>query len=441
MYYSKHDAKFPSDTTEKLGRFVGIAENVGHAMTYKILNEDGLVISRAVVRTAMKGGGFENKRAKKQASDIQDDLEPVTVSENDDDDDQEPVEEFAQSIKEDIIKSLHEDRVNRGEGLPNVDSLGLLGRSFIPNPDDHGEQHRSKVEGIELTDQQTADGKDLFKFKCKVGDKVFEEIMTYNKMLEWCERDADKDDMYRIESIIGHRRNRKARGGWQLKIQWASGEVTWEDLSPIYNDDQVSVSLYARQNGLLGQPGFQRCKHHTKSDKKFARMINQARLRNFRNKPVYQYGYQVPRNHDEAVFIDERMGNTKWQDAEKLEMQQLFEYDTFKDLGKGTPIPSGYQKIPCHMIYTVKHDGRHKARLVAGGHCMETPLDGTYSSVVSLPGLRLVTYLAEHNDLELWGTDIGNAYLESYTKEKICFITGGEFGDLAGHTFMIHKAL
>ena len=62
-------------------------------------------------------------------------------------------------------------------------------------------------------------------------------------------------------------------------------------------------------------------------------MINQARLRSFRNKPVYQYGYQVPRNHDEAIFIDERMGNTKWQDAEKLELKQLFDYDTFKDLG------------------------------------------------------------------------------------------------------------
>ena len=52
-----------------------------------------------------------------------------------------------------------------------------------------------------------------------------------------------------------------------------------------------------------------------------------------------------------------------------------------------------------------------------------------------------MTYLAEHNDLELWGTDIGNAYLESYTKERICFVARGEFGELAGHTFMILKVL
>jgi hypothetical protein len=121
------------------------------------------------------------------------------------------------------------------------------------------------------------------------------------------------------------------------------------------------------------------------------------------------------------MFIDNKAGNTKWQDAEKLEISQLFKYDTFRDMGKGTAIPEGYQKIPCHMVYAVKHDGRHKARMVAGGHRTETPADSIYSGVVSLPGIRIVTFLAELNGLELWNTNIGNAYLESYTKEKVCY--------------------
>jgi hypothetical protein len=52
----------------------------------------------------------------------------------------------------------------------------------------------------------------------------------------------------------------------------------------------------------------------------------------------------------------------------------------------------------------------------------------------------MITFLAELNDLKLWGTDIGNAYLESYTKEKVAFVAGGEFGKYAGHTFIIIKA-
>ena len=37
--------------------------------------------------------------------------------------------------------------------------------------------------------------------------------------------------------------------------------------------------------------------------------------------------------------------------------------------------------------------------------------------------------------------DVGNAYLEAETQEKVFFIAGPEFGDLQGHTMIIFKAL
>ena len=40
MYHKLDDADFPSESTEKRGRFVGIAENVGHALTFKVLTDD-----------------------------------------------------------------------------------------------------------------------------------------------------------------------------------------------------------------------------------------------------------------------------------------------------------------------------------------------------------------------------------------------------------------
>ena len=60
---------------------------------------------------------------------------------------------------------------------------------------------------------------------------------------------------------------------------------------------------------------------------------------------------------------------------------------------------------------------------------------------MSLQGTRLVTYLAEHSGLQLWGTDVGNAYLQSYTTEKVCFTAGPELGKLEGHTVVTVKAL
>ena len=70
----------------------------------------------------------------------------------------------------------------------------------------------------------------------------------------------------------------------------------------------------------------------------------------------------------------------------------------------------------------------------------DTPSESVYSGVVSIPGIRMVTFLAELNELKLWAADIGNAYLCSVTKEKVCFTAGPEFGDKEGCTFIIVKA-
>jgi hypothetical protein len=43
--------------------------------------------------------------------------------------------------------------------------------------------------------------------------------------------------------------------------------------------------------------------------------------------------------------------------------------------------------------------------------------------------------------LQTWATDIGNAYLEALTSEKVCIIAGPEFGNLQGHVMIIDKAL
>jgi len=68
-------------------------------------------------------------------------------------------------------------------------------------------------------------------------------------------------------------------------------------------------------------------------------------------------------------------------------------------------------------------------------------MDSVYSSVVSLRGICFLTFVAELNDLEVWATNIGNAYLKSYTHEKVYIIAGPEFSDQQGHTLIMRKAL
>jgi Reverse transcriptase (RNA-dependent DNA polymerase) len=93
------------------------------------------------------------------------------------------------------------------------------------------------------------------------------------------------------------------------------------------------------------------------------------------------------------------------------------------------------------MIYDVKYDGRHRGRLVAGGHLTPIPAYSPYAGVVSLRGLRIIIFLAELNNLTLWGADVSSAYLEATTQEKVYFTSGEEFGAKAGHTLVVVKAL
>ena len=55
--------------------------------------------------------------------------------------------------------------------------------------------------------------------------------------------------------------------------------------------------------------------------------------------------------------------------------------------------------------------------------------------------LKLVIFLGKLNNLELWGADIGNAYLESPTEEKLYIVAGPEFEDWEGYILTFSKAL
>ena len=463
IYYRVYIEQFPQPD-EALGRFVGISETIGNTLSYRILTQSGNIITRSVVRSAVKDNLHRNIRAELAAPSIapkrtnatakignrsieildpdtttETELEPNITVETVGDDDEAKEEDPIQ------LHTLQESLGNGGKPMPEIDVMKLVGKTFITLPDEDGIQTRAKITGISVDDEMAVDRKEyLLKFKCQVGEKVYEEIMTYNRMLDWVAESKTKDRYHQVESIRDHRRARKGRwddgSTYELNVVWASGEANWQPLNTIFEDDPIAVSLYAEKNNLLQTPGWKRCKRYVRNKKILARMANQVKLRNYRNRPIYKYGVQVPRDHNEALWLDEKNGNTRWADAEKLEIQQLLDYNSFEDLGIGTPTPEGYQRIPCHFVYDQKVDGRAKARFVAGGHRTSTPTDSVYSGVVSLQGIRIVTFLAELNDLDLWSTDVGNAYLESYTSEKVVFVAGKEFGNLAGHTLLIRKA-
>ena len=91
--------------------------------------------------------------------------------------------------------------------------------------------------------------------------------------------------------------------------------------------------------------------------------------------------------------------------------------------------PQDIRKSEVISFFAVKYDGRHKARLVAGGYLTPEPVESIYSGVVSLRNLKLVMFLGKLNNLGFGGADICNVYLEAPTEEKLYIVAGPEFED------------
>lgn len=118
------------------------------------------------------------------------------------------------------------------------------------------------------------------------------------------------------------------------------------------------------------------------------------------------------------------------------------DFQCFKILKKGEHPPSNYQYIKLLWTFDVKFDGRKIARCVAGGH-MTAPLhqEDTYSSVVSLDTVRLAFIAAELMGMDIVAADIGSAYIQAQTKERVYTIAGPEFGKFEGYILIVVKAL
>ena len=108
-----------------------------------------------------------------------------------------------------------------------------------------------------------------------------------------------------------------------------------------------------------------------------------------------KFGIQVPLGVKQAFFLDKQNGNSKWREAIKKELDQLEEFKVFRVLKKGETIPAGYKQVPYHIVFDVKFDLRHKARLVADGNWTEATRDDVYSGVVAMETVRLGFFVGE----------------------------------------------
>ena len=75
--------------------------------------------------------------------------------------------------------------------------------------------------------------------------------MTHNRMLQWCDHDEDKGEFLCLVSIVEHRKRNNAKGGHQIRVNWASGLTNWQDLNDIFRNNPVTLALCAQRTTCL----------------------------------------------------------------------------------------------------------------------------------------------------------------------------------------------
>ena len=288
---------------------------------------------------------------------------------------------------------------------------------------------RKVVEAIEKADGERVQN---LSYILAIGNGKLEEIISYNQLVDNLEAAANEDneisdDLFEFRALIGHQGPlRPTDPNWKgckfnVLVDWETGEQTYEPLSVLAADDPVTCATYAKENDLLHIDGWKRFRNLAKRDKTLVRAVMQSKIRQVRTANKYMFGYLIPRSYKEAIEFDKENNNTKWADATRDEMDCIKEQKVFTTYQRDKwdsnhkrilNAPPNHQKIRVNLIFAVKYNGRHKAKLVADDSLTPEPVENIYSGVVSLRHLRLVIFLGELDNLELWGADIGNPYLK-----------------------------
>ena len=192
IYYkvdeSEPDHRFPSQSNEKRGHWVGFADNKVDHLTWKILTDDtNTIIIRSAVRSATKTS--PNLR-----------LDPPKG------------EDHPQDLTSDVFVygRPNPDGSDNTPPMSIINFDDLLGRTFLLPTDEIGERKRATIsEHVKDLYQQEVSREDQLRFKLKIDGDQLDDLISYNQLMEYLEDKTDtgplEDGLYRFKCIKDHK--------------------------------------------------------------------------------------------------------------------------------------------------------------------------------------------------------------------------------------------
>ena len=470
---------------KQLGRWLGIAHRVGQAMVYYIMNSNGRVIARSTV-VPLEPSDYDVAETKTRMSDLDTtiaaqigdyrnaanpaytdipNLDAATLEEQlaftfdlkesditDDELEHEAASDpnrphMDDAPTQDVSSEAFDKFLGIYVELPGDDGASTVLGRVKNRKRDHdgaliGKSNDNPVLNTAVYNVETPDG-NIHEYTANViaqnlWDKVDDDGYNYNHLYEIIGHRKNSDAIEQANGFYETRTGVKRRvittKGWDFHVKWESGETTYIALKDIKEHNPVEIAEYVIANKLDKEPAFAWWVRTAikQRDATISKMTKRVRKR-------MKFGIDLPLHYEEAVALDKQNGNTLWQDATRKEMSNV--EIAFKFLDDGTKLPIGFKKITCHLIFDVKFDLTRKARYVGGGHLTQVSPSLSYSSVVSRDSVRIMFLIAALNDLEIKMCDIGNAYLNAETRERVWFRAGEEWGSRAGYEVIIVRAL
>ena len=227
-----------------------------------------------------------------------------------------------------------------------------------------------------------------------LGDGELEELISYNKLCDLITEQMEPKgmgygEMHTFKTILDHQgplkcHDPKYKGSqWNVLVNWDDGTQTWEPLNIIGKHDEITLAKYAKENDHLSQPGW-KFLHKTAKHQRFLSVALNAIKRHCDPTQIsYKFGVWLPHNYAEVLRLDKENGNMLWHDAVRTELDQICDYDTFRDMGVGVTMDSDHHKINVRLVFDVKALGKRKRRLVARRDLTPEPDEAVYSSAAS----------------------------------------------------------
>jgi len=156
---------------------VGIAEHVGHAMTYKALTED---THKVIYHCNLQSASSNDPN-----------LHVALLGE----------ESSTHSAPSFVIRSHHDDDdgESKDPNMPVFHPIDLIGWTFLLEPHEYGQHfHARIVKAIEDHEQTIVQDPNCLKFLCSINNDTLEEVMSYNDIIAHIQHDEESTIVWKF---------------------------------------------------------------------------------------------------------------------------------------------------------------------------------------------------------------------------------------------------